>query len=206
MEAVRRPYHAGLTREAVVAAAVDALQERGVAGFSLRRLAAHLDVDTMALYKHVRNKDDLIGAALSQVFQDARPASEGEWWERAAHTFREHRRILREHPWALTVLLSFTLESSEPWVGVNDTLTLLRAPLGAAGAARWMRLLAAFTNGFLLTEADVVEPADARQVASDYPQVAAAMGKNARTGDQDFELGLRLVVDGMRAAAAARAS
>jgi AcrR family transcriptional regulator len=180
------------------------LQRQGVSGFSLRRLAAELGVDSMALYTYVRNKDDLLGAAVGHAFQSARPAGDGEWWEQVRGTFREHRRVVREQPWVLAVMLSGSLESSEPWVGVEQTLSLLRRHLGAAGAARWARFLAAFTNGFMLAEPDMVDGPEASQVEPRLAAVRDALARNARTGDSDFDLGLDLLVTAMRAEAATR--
>lgn len=199
MRAERDTYHAGLSREAVVRAAVDLLQRQGLSGFSLRRLAGELGVDSMALYTYVRNKDDLLGATVAHAFRSARPAGEGEWWEQVKQTFREHRRVVREQPWVLAVMLGGSLESSEPWAGVEQTLALLRQHLGAAGAARWARFLAAFTNGFLLAEQDLVDGPEATQVEPRFPGVRDALSRNARTGDRDFELGLDVLVTAMRA-------
>lgn len=199
----RNGYHAGLSRAAVVAAAVDLLQREGLGGFSVRRLAADLGVDTMTIYKHVRNKDDLLGAAVRSAFENVRPAGQGEWWEQVATAFREQRRAIRAQPWVLAVMLSFSLEAGEPWESVDQILALLEAHLGRAGAARWVRLLSAFTNGFLLSETDLVQGPDTSQVAAAYPRVMAAAARNARTGNRDFEVGLELLVSAMRAEATA---
>lgn len=188
----------------MVEAAVEMLQLRGLSGFSIRQLSAELGVDAMALYKHVRNKDDLLGAAVATVFAEARPLGHGEWWESVRGTFREQRRVIREHPWVLAVMLSHPLESSEPWEGVDQTLAVLQQHLGAAGAARWIRVLAAFTNGFLQTEPELFDGPDTREVESRFPRVTAAAARSARTGTKDFEVGLEALLGAMRAEAAAR--
>jgi AcrR family transcriptional regulator len=206
VKAERDTYHAGLSRDVVVRAAVALLQRQGLSGFSLRRLAAELGVDSMALYTHVRNKDDLLGAAVAHAFQSARPAGQGEWWEQVRDTFREHRRVIREQPWVLAVMLGGPLESSEPWAGVEQTLSLLRKHLGAAGAARWARFFAAFTNGFLLAEPELVDGPETSRLEPTLSGVKDALARNARRGDADFELGLDLLVTAMRAEAAARPS
>jgi hypothetical protein len=64
-------------------------------------------------------------------------------------------------------------------------------------------MLAAFTNGFLLAEPDLVDGPEASQVEATYPHVRDALARNARTGDKDFALGLDLLVTAMRAEAAA---
>lgn len=185
---------------------MEMLQQRGLGGFSVRGLATGLGVDSMALYRHVRNKDDLLGAAVARALQAARPAGDGAWWEQAAHVFREHRRVVRAHPWVLAVMLSYSVESSEPWGGVDELLRVLQPRLGSSGAARWVRLLAAFTNGFLLSEPDVVDVPNTAQLEADYPRVMAAAARAGRRGDRDFEAGLGVLVDAMRADAAARPS
>ena len=158
----------------------------------------------MALYKHVKNKDDLLGAALAHVFVVARPAGQGEWWEQACHTLREHRRVLRSEPWAFAVMIGQRTKSAEPWAGVDETLALLQPHLGPSGAARWMRLLAAYVNGFLLTEPEMLTPVDGTAVARERPRVGAAAARNAQSGDLDFEAGLAALAVAMRADARAR--
>lgn len=206
MKPERDTYHAGLSRDAVVHAAVELLCRQGLSSFSMRRLAAELSVDPMALYTHVRSKDDLLGAAVGHAFRGARPAGDGDWWEQVRDTFREHRRVIREQPWVLAVMLGGTLESSEPWTGVDETLAVLRKHLGAAGAARWARFLAAFTNGFLLAEPDLVDGPEASQIEPRLSGVRDALARNARAGDRDFEIGLDLLIAAMRAEAASRPS
>ena len=197
----RSTYRAGLSRAVVVDAAVVLLGQVGPRGFSLRRLASELEVDTMALYKHVRSKDDLLGGALARVFRDARPSGSGEWWEQVADMLREHRRVVRQHPWVMTLLVDHEVQSSEPWIGVEQALALLIEHLGADGAARWMRLLAAYTNGFLLSEPDLFGVADTSEVALVHPRVMAAADLGAARGDDDFEAGLGVLLAAMRAEA-----
>jgi len=58
---------AGLTRDQVVAAAQRTMTERGVAGLSLRAVAAELGVAPNAIYSHVADKDALVDAVLDDV-------------------------------------------------------------------------------------------------------------------------------------------
>ena len=210
MPAARKTYHAGLSREQVVAAAADLLQREGLAGLSLRRLGAEIGVDGMSLYSHVRNKDDLLGATVALAFRDARPAGEGEWWEQIASVLHEHRRVVRAHPWVLDIVLGHRVQSSEAWTGVEEALALLTEHLGAAGSARWFRLLVAFTNGFLLTERDVpVDGSEAEALEAlgqQRPLVADAARRGMRAADRDFAAGLDALVSAMRADAAAHAA
>lgn len=201
----RQSYHAGLTREHVVNAAIALLQEQGLTAFSVRRLAARLGVDPMAIYKHVRNKDDLLGAAMAAAFRDARPAGETAWWEQIAATLREHRRVIHAQPWLLDLVTQQRISSAEPWAGAESALAIIGHELGEVAAGRWLRLLLAFTNGFLLTEPELRGGlGDADAFLADRPLVIEAARRLAASGDADFETGLALLIDAMRAEAGRR--
>ena len=61
---VRRRSPAGrkatLTTEAIVTAAIEVLDEGGVAGLSMRRVAEHLGTGAASLYAHVSGKEELL--------------------------------------------------------------------------------------------------------------------------------------------------
>lgn len=61
----------GLTRDKVIAKALTMIDRDGPDAFSLRKLAAELDIENMSLYNHVPNKDALLDgvaeALLSEV-------------------------------------------------------------------------------------------------------------------------------------------
>lgn len=205
MTTARTTYHAGLSREYVLHAAVDLLQQTGLGGFSVRRLAAALGVDPMSIYGHVRNKDDLLAGAVAVAFQAARPTGEGEWWEQIAAALREHRRVVRAHPWVLDVMLHRPVQLTDAWSGVEASLALLHEHLIPSESARWLRLLVAFTNGFLFSERDVERPEfadDMRALAQSQPLVAGAVRRGAGTADSDFEAGLTTLIRAMREDAA----
>ena len=96
-----------LTRERILAAAVALADEGGVESLSMRRLAQHLGVVPMALYKHVANKDELLDGMIDEVVAEIDPPIEGADWKT---TMRERilsaRRALLRHPWAASVLES----------------------------------------------------------------------------------------------------
>lgn len=56
------PRPARLTRPLIVDAALDLVDEAGADGLTMRALARRLGVDPMAIYRHVRDKEDLLGA------------------------------------------------------------------------------------------------------------------------------------------------
>ncbi|HKF18096.1 MAG TPA: TetR/AcrR family transcriptional regulator [Candidatus Dormibacteraeota bacterium] len=57
----------GLTRDAIVQRALEIGDEEGLEAVSVRRVASDLGVTPMALYRHVRDKNDLYNAMLDEV-------------------------------------------------------------------------------------------------------------------------------------------
>lgn len=56
-----------LSVDSIISAAVDILDSYGLADMSMRRVASHLNVAPGALYWHIANKQELIGAIAEQV-------------------------------------------------------------------------------------------------------------------------------------------
>ncbi|QGZ50009.1 TetR family transcriptional regulator [Streptomyces sp. QHH-9511] len=94
---------AGLDRDRIVAASIRMLDEEGLAKFSMRRLAAELNVTAMSLYWYVDTKDDIIEFALDALYGEidlaAVDAAEG-WQGRIRALALAFRRMLVRHAWA----------------------------------------------------------------------------------------------------------
>lgn len=76
-----------LTRDAVITQATQMIATDGLAAFSLRGLADALEVAPNALYNHVRDREDLLGAVTDRFVASIRlPAGQQPWpdWVRAA--------------------------------------------------------------------------------------------------------------------------
>jgi AcrR family transcriptional regulator len=108
-EESRRPR---LTREQVLARAVELADEIGVDALTMRRLAQDLDVVPMALYKHVANKDELLGGMVDTIIREIPPIGAGlPWRDAAIARIHEARRSLQRHPWARAVIETRTTKT-----------------------------------------------------------------------------------------------
>ena len=65
-----RDTDAALSKERIVAEATDVADKEGLGPLSMRRVAVELDVATMSLYRHVRDKDDLLNAMVDAAFAE----------------------------------------------------------------------------------------------------------------------------------------
>jgi TetR/AcrR family tetracycline transcriptional repressor len=95
-----------LTTDAIVAAAVRALQKDGLAGLSMRQLAAVLDVTPAAIYHHVKGKDELLDlCAVQIVAQIPRPDPALPWPRRLRSLILEQQRVFMRYPGLARYLL-----------------------------------------------------------------------------------------------------
>ena len=93
----RRP---PLSRERVVAQALTIIAEEGIEALTMRTLAARLGVVPGALYRHVRNKEQLhdlvLDSVLAEVDHDADDTA--PWTERIKTLAHRLREVLEDHP------------------------------------------------------------------------------------------------------------
>src|SRR5207253_1974177 len=100
-----------LTREAVVARALELGNAEGLDAVSLRRLATELRVTPMALYRHVGDKQDLINAMTEAVLEDidlSRGFSPGmAWTDRIRLAMENYKEFLDARPLALPLSIRY---------------------------------------------------------------------------------------------------
>ncbi|MFJ1597681.1 GntR family transcriptional regulator [Streptomyces sp. NPDC088261] len=92
-----------LTRERVVAAAVEIADAEGLAALSMRGVAARLGVAAMSPYRYVDSKEDLVLLMADAAFGEAEypdaAAFPGDWRARVELGTRTLWRLYRKHPW-----------------------------------------------------------------------------------------------------------
>jgi AcrR family transcriptional regulator len=204
-----------LTRERIVAAAVELVDANGVDALSMRKLGAALGVEAMSLYNHVVNKDDVLDGILDQVLAEIERPDPSVAWDvqirLLAHGFRAagHR-----HPGVFPLFGTRAITSLEGFRPLEQSYTALRdAGLGADAAFDGFTALASFTFGFVLTElAGLVDRALARpqdldaSALLDRPHlVEMGLSLAGRDATRQFEVGLDLLISGLAAMVAAAA-
>ncbi|MFI2641703.1 TetR/AcrR family transcriptional regulator [Streptomyces sp. NPDC018610] len=92
----------GLDRARITGATVRLLDAEGLARFSMRRLAAELNVTAMSVYWYVDTKDDLLELALDAAFGELslpRPDAGEDWRDQLRGLATGYRALLVRHPW-----------------------------------------------------------------------------------------------------------
>jgi AcrR family transcriptional regulator len=93
----------GLTREAIVAAAIAVADADGLAAVSIRRVAGDLGTRPMSLYTHIASKEDLLDLMVNEVIAEALvPEPLPEDWRAAVReiALRSHDAFVN-HPWVV---------------------------------------------------------------------------------------------------------
>ncbi|OEJ41068.1 hypothetical protein AR457_10985 [Streptomyces agglomeratus] len=208
-----RPSQPLLSRAIIARAALELLEEDGPQALKMRALAERLGVRGASLYHHVASKDDLLDAASELINEeiDLGPLQNPEWRDGLAEYARGYRRVYLRYPNVIALVARRRVEADKALRGYDALLaTLVRAgctPDRAAEAAAAFDYLVlgsaleTFAAGFTRDPAgyrpahpalaDALESADARP------------GGLAALDDRGFELGLRLILDGLAARLAA---
>lgn len=90
-----------LTKDRIVRAATEIADVEGLAALSMRAIADRLGVTTMAPYRHVANKEDLVLLMIDAAMgEDEYPAQPPDGW-RARLELAAHKQwaVYRRHPW-----------------------------------------------------------------------------------------------------------
>ncbi|SDO22111.1 Tetracyclin repressor, C-terminal all-alpha domain [Nakamurella panacisegetis] len=117
-----------LTRESVIEVALNMADTQGIDKVTIRGLAQHFGVTPMALYWHVKNKDELLAAMGDQVFAGIEiPDEDGRPWHETYRTLLERLlAALRSHPGAMDLVGARVLHNEKGLDLTERALSLLR--------------------------------------------------------------------------------
>ncbi|MFD8545093.1 TetR/AcrR family transcriptional regulator C-terminal domain-containing protein [Streptomyces sp. NPDC059649] len=215
-----------IDRKQVVTTALRLLNEVGLDGLTLRRIAKELNVQAPALYWHFKNKQELLDEMATEMFRRMAapfmgqgadgPGHDGTWQDVLLTTCRRLRRELlgyRDGGKVFSGTRMTDTSYAQPFDGFLRRLTAAGFTLGEAAHAWWTAYN--FTIGLVIEEQSVhPEPGrpEARDPAYDLDEREENLGERyplaARAGremfgdlDRSFEAGLRIILAGIEATA-----
>ena len=205
----------------MVRAALRLLDEAGLDGLTLRRLAAELDVKAPALYWHFVNKQDLLDHMAHVLTQPwihtiSTTAAGRRWEDWLTEVARTYRTLLLSHrDGARLVASTRPLPQGLPLLDGCIAAFQQATGCGPGRALQCLTTLIAFVRGFVLDEEAELRRAQeqpgpqaqqgAKRGAPRSPQPvphldAAMRDIGSPNGEGTFEYGLCLIVDGIRTA------
>lgn len=203
----------GISRERIVAAALELLDEQGIDAVTARALADRLGVKAPALYWHVRSKQEILDEMGTEIHRRvmvamAERSPAGDWRTDLA----DYARVLRlEYLAHRDGARTFSgtrltdpqvLRTQEPWL---ERWTAQGVPLAALIATA--EIVTAFVVGFVIEEQERAQSGedryslDARDraVGPDAPLVVEAGRVQFADPDDRFERYLQVILAGLDA-------
>jgi AcrR family transcriptional regulator len=208
------PRRLPLTRERVLATALQIADQGGLEALSMRKLGQALGVEAMALYYHFANKERVLDGIVDLVFAEIElPVSSGDW--KAAMRIRaiDVRDALLRHRWAIGFMESranpgpATLRHHDAVIGC-----LRAAGFEMAQVAHAYSLLDSYIYGFAMTQMtlpfealdDITEMAQTMLEPfppGEFPNLSDFVTQHAMQPGYDyaneFEYGLDLILDAL---------
>jgi len=206
-----------LSRDRVLCAAMAIADAGGLETLTMRTLGQELGVGPMALYRHARNRDDIVDGIVDLVFSEIDlPAGGADWKTAMRERAISLRDALLRHRWAIGLMESrrnpgpANLQHHDAVIG-----SLLADGFDMAMAAHAYSVLDGYIYGFALTKMnlpfeDTAEIAEVAQTMlapfplNAYPTLAAFITEHAMQPGYDyadeFEYGLDLILDGLERA------
>lgn len=206
---------APLNRERVLHVAITLADRDGLDALSMRKLGQELRVDAMALYRHVRNKDDLFDGIIELIVGEIeRPAPTGAWKIDLRAQVMAARAVMLRHPWARRVF-EVRGTSGLAVIGyIEDVLAIFSdGGFSIDLAHHALHVLDSRIFGFnqdLFDDSGRTEPSPEAAailgavMATRFPRVAELAGSVSHEGvlgrcddDIEFAFGLDLILDGL---------
>jgi len=149
-----------ITREVVLAAALEIIDRDGADHLTMRRLARALDRDPMILYRHAPNKAALLdGVAETVLAQLEVDSADPDWTAQLRAVARDYRALALAHPNVVPLLVTrplatpLALRPRGTLRPLEDILALLTgAGFSGADALHIYRAFFGFLNGHVLNE------------------------------------------------------
>ncbi len=176
-------------RTDVLAHAVTLLDTHGLSALTMRRLGAELDVQPSAIYHHFASKQALLAAVADEILvRGAGPRTAVDWPDRLREVCAELRLAMlacTDGADVVATVWAFGLGAAAPVVEMEKILGDAEVPAELVAVASRTLVHYVFGHAF--------EEQTARQ--------AVSLGAVDRSLESlpDFDLGLDLVIDGLRA-------
>jgi len=201
-----------LTRERIVRAAMQIMDEEGLEAVTMRRVGRELGVEAMSLYNHVADKEDILGGVVEAVMGKYEfPPECDDWRESARRTARAWRDLLKAHPNVMTIMSHQRkpLASVAALRPMEHALDILgRAGLSPEETVRAFRAFGGYIQGFVLAEIANMFGGDLPDARPEDIELTLPLDQLPSLGphvpylfrcdfDAEFEYGLDLMLRGL---------
>jgi len=205
-----------LTRDRVIESALELMDDEGLDAVTMRRVGRELGVEAMSLYNHVEDKEDLLDGICEHVMTGFRfPDPTDDWAENVRRGARAWRDLLKQHPNVMQLFAERhgAVRSAGSLLPMEYALRLLRGGgLSTRDAVLAFQAFGGYIEGSVMMSPSKM-PGHHHETALDeafshadsvqtLPNLAEALPYFQDCDeDEQFEFGLDLLVEGLRARA-----
>ncbi|MBT2448333.1 TetR/AcrR family transcriptional regulator [Streptomyces sp. ISL-43] len=194
------------TPDQLAAAALAVIDRDGLPGLSMRAVATELGISPMALYRYVRDREELEALVVELVLSgvDTTPPPPGPWRERITALATRLRDAMCDHPAVLPLTLTHR-HRSQSGLRWSETVLGVLTEAGIEAEDRVVALRAVIAYVIGATQLERLGPlagpgttAIAGLPAHEFPYMTAT-ARDARsvTPDREFLGGLTLLLRGL---------
>jgi AcrR family transcriptional regulator len=205
-----------LSNDRVLDVAVALADQIGMESFTIRKLAAALDVKPMTIYHHVANKETIVDGMVDIVFGEIdQPPIDADWKSAIRKRALSARSVLARHRWATPLMESRTVAGPETLSHHDAVIGCFRkGGFSIELTAHAYALVDNYIYGFALQEANLPATGGEEMAAlaesiidpipaGDYPYLTEFANEHVlqpgyEFGDE-FEFGLDLILDALDA-------
>src|SRR5215510_3660923 len=210
----------------IVSAAIGVIESQGVASLTMPAVASAVGAPTTSVYWYFRTRDELLVVVAERItaefFASLPPVShEDSWEDELLKYFTAFRAQLHAHP-AFLELFTTRARTLLSDTTINQLVTdrlegelgvLVRSGIAADDAYRIYNTISVYVRGYVMIELRGLRdvPPDGAEILqvgwrrsldpAAYPVMSTIPDLNASTGgtDQQFQFGLRMLIEGTRA-------
>ncbi|TDD46036.1 TetR family transcriptional regulator [Nonomuraea terrae] len=203
-----RGQNAGLTRQAILQAALALADREGLKALSMRRIGRELGVEAMSLYQHVADKEALLDGLVEQLFTQAAPplVKAASWQEGLRDYAYALLRTLLAHPRVIPLVVTRPAVTRQNLRIMETALETLRtAGFTLERALDMLYAVTGFVVGHVAMLAPAGRPAAGAQPMPEVdpdetPLLAAATRARHASGPEDrFDFALGAMLRGFAA-------
>ncbi|GAA0964334.1 TetR/AcrR family transcriptional regulator [Actinocorallia libanotica] len=202
------PRPRSLTPSRIADAALAVLDAEGHGALSMRAVAARLGMGTMSLYRYVEDRSALEELVVERILEPVDlTAPDGAWRHRLLELSERVRRAVAAHPAAIPLAIAHRQSSPTLLRWTETVLDVLTAAglTGHARAAALRALLAHLIGALELAHGAPLQGEGTRRLSAlppaDFPLLTAtARDAAAISPEEEFRLGLELLLNGLAAA------
>ncbi len=203
---------ARISRDLVLRAAIEVADQQGLEALTMRSIGQRLEVEAMSLYRHVRDKEDVLDGIVDLVFSEIESRVSSSWKVALATHARSTRAVLVRHPWAVGLMESRARPGPASMRHHDAVLGNLRSGgFSTFMAVRAYNIVNSYVYGFALQELSLPfrTPNEQSSVSvdilsryrtgeySNLEAVATGLPGSGFVYAEEFEFGLTLILDAL---------